>query len=64
MIVVVPTLTPVMLLRRRGDRPHRTLRWIWASAPFLTAFISFWVREINQAGSSFIHPLYPDACWM
>jgi hypothetical protein len=45
-------LTPFMLLRKRGDRPHRVLGWTWASALFLTAAISFWVREINPATSA------------
>ena len=56
-ILVALTLTPVMLLRRRGDRPHRLLGWIWSCALFLTAAISFWVRELNPGGFSFIHLL-------
>jgi len=56
-ILVALTLTPVMLLRPRGDRPHRVLGWTWACALFLTAFISFWVRTINPGGFSVIHLL-------
>jgi uncharacterized membrane protein len=56
-ILVALALTPFMLLRRRGDRPHRVLGWIWASALFLTAAISFWVRTINPGGFSMIHLL-------
>jgi len=56
-ILVALVLTPVMLLRPRGDRPHRALGWVWATALFLTAAISFWVREINPGGFSFIHLL-------
>ena len=56
-ILVALVLTPFMLLRKRGDRPHRVLGWIWASALFLTAAISFGVREINDGGFSFIHLL-------
>ena len=56
-ILVALALTPVMMLRRRGDRPHRALGWIWASALFLTALISFWVRGINPGGFSWIHVL-------
>lgn len=56
-ILVALVLTPFMLLRKRGDRPHRVLGWIWASALFLTAAISFEVRTINPGGFSFIHLL-------
>jgi uncharacterized membrane protein len=56
-ILVALALTPVMLLRPRGDAPHRALGWVWASALFLTAFISFWVRTINPGGFSLIHLL-------
>jgi uncharacterized membrane protein len=56
-ILVALVLTPFMLLRRRGDRPHRVLGWVWASALFLTAAISFEVRTINPGGFSFIHLL-------
>lgn len=33
------------------------LGWIWAGALFLTAALSFGVREINAGGFSFIHLL-------
>ncbi|HEU4650785.1 MAG TPA: hypothetical protein VFS49_05165 [Croceibacterium sp.] len=56
-ILVALVLTPLMLLRKRGDRPHRVLGWTWASALFLTALISFWVRTINPGGFSLIHLL-------
>jgi uncharacterized membrane protein len=48
-------LTPVMLLRRRGDRLHRRLGWVWAAAMILTAAFSFGIRGINDGGFSFIH---------
>lgn len=48
-------LTPVMLLRRRGDRPHRLLGRIWVAAMLLTALVSFGVRLSNHGGLSFIH---------
>ncbi len=44
-------LTPVMLLRRRGDRLHRWLGWIWAVAMFGTAVISFGLRDAGGAFS-------------
>jgi uncharacterized membrane protein len=56
-ILVALGLTPLMLLRRRGDRPHRVLGWVWATALFLTAAISFFVRTINPGHFSFIHLL-------
>ena len=56
-ILVALVLTPFMLLRKRGDTPHRALGWVWASALFLTAAISFGVRQINPGGFSFIHLL-------
>ncbi len=50
-------LTPVMLLRPRGDRRHRLLGKIWVTAMFLTALISFAVRLSNHGGFSIIHIL-------
>jgi uncharacterized membrane protein len=54
-ILLALGLTPVMLLRRRGDRIHRRLGWIWASAMALTALLSFGIRGINSGGFSPIH---------
>jgi uncharacterized membrane protein len=56
-ILVAVTLTPVMLLRRRGDRLHRRLGWVWASAMALTALLTFWIRGINEGSLSLIHIL-------
>ena len=56
-IVTAVILTPVMMLRRRGDRLHRRLGWAWASAMLLTAALSFGIRGINQGGLSLIHIL-------
>jgi uncharacterized membrane protein len=56
-IAVAVSLTPVMLLRRRGDRVHRRLGWIWVTAMALTALLTFGIRGINQGGLSFIHIL-------
>ena len=50
-------LTPVMLLRPRGDRLHRLLGKVWVVAMLLTALISFDVRLSNRGGFSFIHIL-------
>lgn len=48
-------ITPVQLLRRRGDAVHRTLGWIWGITLFGTALVSFGIRDLNDGGLSFIH---------
>ncbi len=57
LIAVALTLTPVMLLRRRGDQMHRRLGWLWAGSMFLTALVSFDIRLTNAGEFSFIHLL-------
>ncbi|MGZ8997570.1 MAG: DUF2306 domain-containing protein [Allosphingosinicella sp.] len=56
-IVLALVLTPVMLLRRRGDRLHRRLGWIWAAAMAVTAASTFGIRGLNQGSFSLIHIL-------
>ncbi|UVO54944.1 DUF2306 domain-containing protein [Sphingomonas sp. SUN039] len=56
-IVIAVALTPVMLLRRRGDTLHRQLGWVWVVAMLATAASSFFIRDINHGGFSFIHIL-------
>ncbi len=56
-IIVALALTPVMLLRKRGDWRHRMLGWLWAASMIATAIISFTVRNANNGGFSFIHIL-------
>jgi uncharacterized membrane protein len=56
-IIVGLALTPVMLLRMRGDRLHRTLGWVWCTALFLTALDSLFIRLLNRGGFSVIHLL-------
>ena len=56
-LAVVLVITPIMLLRRRGDNRHRLLGWIWSVCMFATALISLDVRLINNGGFSFIHIL-------
>jgi uncharacterized membrane protein len=54
-IYIAVSLTPIMLLRRRGDRLHRQLGWIWAGAMFLTALLSFGIQ--GTGSFSWIHLL-------
>ena len=56
-IAIALALTPVMLLRRRGDQPHRYLGRIWVAAMLMTALVSFFVRSPNEGGWSPIHLL-------
>jgi uncharacterized membrane protein len=56
-IVIALALTPIMLIRRRGDRLHRLLGWVWCGAIAITAIASFWIRGLNGPSLSFIHIL-------
>ncbi len=56
-ILTALVLTPVMLLRRRGDRLHRRLGWVWGGAMVMTAAASLFIRLINHGGFSVIHIL-------
>ena len=55
-IMVALALTPVMLLRRKGDTRHRVLGYVWVAAMFGTAALSFRIRS-DHGGFSFIHIL-------
>ena len=56
-IVLAVGLTPIMLLRRRGDRLHRQLGWVWSAAMTLTALSTFGIRGLNGGAVSLIHIL-------
>ena len=56
-IVIALGLTPVMLLRRRGDARHRLLGWIWSGSMALTAALSLGIKLINHGSFSVIHVL-------
>jgi uncharacterized membrane protein len=56
-VVVALALTPVMLLRRRGDAPHRAIGTVWVAAMLVTALLSFGIRTIHPGGFSIIHLL-------
>ncbi|MBS0253956.1 MAG: hypothetical protein JSS36_01780, partial [Proteobacteria bacterium] len=48
---------PVMLWRRRGDRLHRRLGYVWVAAMTLTAGLSLGVRVLRPGHFSLIHLL-------
>ena len=54
-IGVALALTPAMLLRRKGNRSHRSLGYVWVGAMFGTALLSFGMRYSNNGSFSFIH---------
>ena len=56
-ILVALALTPVMLLRPRGDPGHRAIGRIWVAAMLLTAAISLGIHLIRPGGFSIIHLL-------
>lgn len=56
-ITIALVLTPVMLLRPRGDRIHRRLGTLWVLAMFSTAALSFGIRTNQWGGFSLIHIL-------
>ena len=57
-ILTALALTPVMLLRRRGDRLHRQLGYVWVVAMGVTAAMTFGIRTISPSGGlSWIHIL-------
>jgi uncharacterized membrane protein len=56
-IILALELTPIMLLRKRGDRLHRQLGIVWVAAMILTAIVSFTIRDANDGSFSFIHIL-------
>lgn len=49
-ILVATGLTPVMLLRRKGDGRHRRLGYVWVSAMLLTAATSLAFSTGEPAG--------------
>lgn len=56
-IITAMALTPTMLLRRRGDRLHRRLGWVWVTAMTATALLSFNIGGLQSGGWSVIHIL-------
>ncbi len=56
-IILALGLTPFILLRRRGDRMHRRVGYVWLAAVIVTAISTFWIRETNPGKLSLIHLL-------
>jgi uncharacterized membrane protein len=46
-----------LLVRRKGDRPHRIIGRIWMVAMYATVISSFAIRELNPGRFSWIHGL-------
>ena len=57
-------LTPVMLLRRKGNRSHRVLGYVWVTAMMVTALFSFTMRFSHPGHFSFIHLISIYVCIM
>lgn len=56
-LAIALAITPVMLLRAKGDTLHRSLGYIWIAAMVTTAVDTFFIRDINDGGFSLIHLL-------
>lgn len=56
-ILVATALTPVMLLRRRGDARHRGIGKIWIAAMLATAISSLFIHVSGESRFSVIHLL-------
>lgn len=46
-----------LLVKRKGDRPHRIIGRIWMGAMYATVLSSFAIRELNPGRFSWIHGL-------
>jgi uncharacterized membrane protein len=56
-VILALTLTPVMLLPRKGTPRHRVLGYVWLLAMAATAGVSLFVRVLNPGHFSPIHIL-------
>lgn len=56
-ILIATALTPVMLLRVRGDRRHRTIGKFWIAAMLATAITSLFIHVSGSGRFSIIHLL-------
>jgi uncharacterized membrane protein len=46
-----------LLRKRKGDKPHKLIGYVWVVAMYLACISSFWIRQINDGGFSWIHGL-------
>ena len=56
-LAIALALTPVLLLRAKGDKAHRVMGYAWIVAMVVTAIDSFFIRDINDGNFSPIHLL-------
>lgn len=69
-ILAATALTPVMLLRRKGDRRHRRLGYVWVGAMLLTAATSLFfnarVDGVRNWGvfSGDVSPIHILSVWV
>lgn len=56
-ILIATALTPVMLLRMRGDQRHRTIGKVWMAAMLATAITSLFIHASGPGRFSIIHLL-------
>ena len=56
-LAIALALTPVLLLRAKGDRAHRIMGYVWIVAMVTTAIDTFFIRDLNDGGFSLIHLL-------
>lgn len=56
-LFIALVLTPIMLLRAKGDRFHRAMGYAWVAAMVTTAIVSLFIRDLNDGQFSLIHIL-------
>ena len=45
------------LISKKGDKTHKIIGWIWVILMFYVAISSYWIKELNGGGYSWIHML-------
>lgn len=54
-VAIALTLGPVQFVLPKGGALHRAVGWVWALSMFSTAFITFFIRDMNDGRFSPIH---------